>query len=149
MNLEYNLEVDQIGAVTITNDGTLLASYNDGSDFGVKAVDPDLKAQAVYEGLDFRSPIKNPERPTAWNKLELYHAPLPDGATIEVYYRVNKNGAFVRAKTANGDNAFTEADARKSTYMIGADGDIFEPKVVLTPIGNLDPEVHRIRTYFQ
>lgn len=148
MNLDYALEVDEIGAITILDDGTILASFRDGADFGVKATDPLTKAVAEYEGLDFRAPVKNPEKPTAWTMIELFHDPLPNGATLEVFYRVNKTGSFVRAVTADDQNVFDTTGEEKSTFKVGANGDIFERKIVLTPIGNLDPHVHRVRSYF-
>lgn len=147
LNLDYLLDVDEIGAICSV-DGVILASYRDGNDFGVKRVDLATKAQGVYEGLDFKAPVKKPINVTVWKQAELLFDPLPNGASLEFWYKINKTGNFIRAKTANGQNSFSVADAKKAVFRIVAEGDIFEPKVVLNPTGNLSPEVHRIRVYF-
>ena len=59
MNLDYLLDVDEIGAICSV-DGLIFASYKDGNSFGVKVVDSNTKAQGVYEGLDFKAPVKKP-----------------------------------------------------------------------------------------
>lgn len=147
LNLDYLLDVDEIGAITVM-DGKLLASYKDGTDYGVKAYDASNKAQAVYEGLDFKAPVKRPEEITTWKRVELFMAPLPSGATVQFWYKLNKTGSFVQAYTADGDTDYDTANGKKATFRIMADGEIFEPRLVLTPIGNSSPEVHRIRVYF-
>lgn len=148
LNLEYLLSVDEIGAVTVA-EGVTFVSYRSGSSFGVKAYDASTKAQAVYEGLDFRAPIKRPEEITAWKRVELFMAPLPSGASVEFWYKLNKTGAFVQAYTADGDTDYDVANGKKATFRIMAEGEIFEPRVVLNPTGNSSPEVHRIRVYFE
>lgn len=147
LNLEYALDVDEIGAIC-TIDGIVLVSYRDGSDFGVKALDPNTKATAVYEGLDFKAPVKKAVDITNWKLAELLLDPLPNGASVEFWYKVDKTGSFIRAKTGNGLNAYSVANGKKAVFRIVADGQIFEPRVVLNPTGNQSPEVHRIRVYF-
>ncbi len=147
MNLEYALEVDEIGALCHTN-GTTLASYQDGVGFGVVATDPSNKAVGVYEGLDFKAPVKNAEIITPWSIIELFMKPLPANSSVEFWYRVNKNGEFIRALTGAGANEFSKAGAKKAVFRISAEGEIFEPRVVLNPHLNTTPEVHRLRVYF-
>lgn len=148
MNLDHRMDVDEIGALTVV-DGVILASYRDGTDFGVKAVDPNNKAAGTYEGLD--SPptaLKNPETPNNWKYVEIFGKPLPNNCSIEFYYRVDKSGDFVLAKTADDQDSFSVAGEKKAVFKIGADGQIYEPKLILYPHGNETPEVYRIRTYF-
>lgn len=147
MNLEYEMDVDEIGAITYAN-GTLLASYQDGSSFGVKAIDPNNKATAVYEGLDFNAPVKKPVDITQWKTAEILMAPLPSGASVEYHYKLNKNGNFIQARTADDDTSFNTAGAKKAVFRNGSEGEIFEPRVVIIPAGNESPEIYRIRQNF-
>lgn len=147
LNLEYALDVDEIGAVASV-EGVTIISYRDGSDFGVKAVDATTKAQGIYEGLEFRSPVKKAEKPTIYDHVEVFMDPLPSGASVAFYYKKNKTGSWVQAYTADGNSTYTTANGKKAVFRIGEEMEIYEPRLVLTPTGNLSPAVHRIRTYF-
>ena len=95
LNLEYAIDCDEIGAITQVN-GTILASVKNGTDFDVYAVDPDNKAIGIYEGLDFKVPIKtgdgvaNPVDVAVWKMAEVYMKPLPEGTNVEFWYRLDK-----------------------------------------------------------
>src|SRR3990167_10270168 len=78
MNLEYAMDVDEIGAV-VNVEGVTLASYRDSGDFGVRAVDSTTKATGTYESLEFRPPIKRAEQITTWKYTEIFMEPLPTG----------------------------------------------------------------------
>jgi len=148
MNLDYALEVDEIGAVTSYN-GTVIASYKDGSDYGVKAVDSTTKATGTYEGLDLKSPKdKMLATQTIWNIAEIFTAPITLGSSVEFWYKANKTGSFVQAYTADGSTSFSTASGLKAEFRIGAVGEIFEPRIVLNPTGNTSPEVYKIRLHF-
>jgi len=147
LNLDYVMDVDEVGAIC-TVDGVVLASYRDGTDYGVKAVDQNTKATGIYEGLDFKAPVKKVINVSQWKLAELLFEPLPSGASLEFWYKINKTGDFIQAKTANGNSQFSVANAKKAVFRIGAEGDIFEPRVVLNPTGNSTPEIHRVRVYF-
>ena len=147
MNLEYQLDADELGALTNVN-GTTLVSYRDGTDYGVKAVDSTTKAEAIYEGLDLRAPTKRPDNITSWNLAEVYMKPLPDGCHVEFWYKVDKTGDFVKTTTPSGLYNFNVKDAQQAVFEIGAKGEIFEPRLVLHPYGNETAEVYRIRVYF-
>lgn len=147
LNLEYGLEVDEIGAV-VNVEGLTLVSYRDGTDFGVKAVDPDTKAVGDYQGLEFRVPIKKSEEITTFSMVEVFMNPLPNGTNVKFYYKKNKTGDWIQAYTADGNTAFTTEGGKKATFRIGAEIDIYEPRLVLTPSGNNTPEIYRIRTFF-
>lgn len=148
MNMEYELEVDEIGAV-IDIEGTTLISYRSLlGGFGVKATDANTKATGVYEGLDFKSPLKRPQNITNWKLAEVLFDPLPNGTAIEFWYRLDKYGSFIQARTDTGDLHFALATKKKAVFFINADAQIFEPRVVLVPWGNSTPEIHRIRIFF-
>lgn len=147
LNLEYNIEADNIGAISSTA-GVTLISYQDGASFGVKATDTANKATATYEGLDFKAPIKKPINITSWKTAELFMDPLPDGASVEFWYRLNKSGSFVQAYVADGSASYDTADGEKAVFVIAAEGEVFEPRVVINPTSNATPEIHRIRIYF-
>jgi hypothetical protein len=148
LNLEYELDVDEIGAV-INAEGVTLASYRDGSLFGVKRVDVTQKAIGVYEGLDLKAPIKKPGDITNWKRVELFCQPLPSGCSIEVWYRVDKTGSFVKALLANGDSNYSVVGGKEAVFRIVAAGKIDETKVVIYPFGNETPEINWIHVYFE
>ena len=145
--LDYVMDVDEIGAVE-TYYGRVVASYRDGTDYGVQVTDPNTKATAIYEGLDFKAPVKKPINITNWKIHEVYMKPLPSGASVQFWYKIDKTGSFIQAKTARNESAYSTANGKKAVFRIGASGDIFEPRLVLIPTGNSSPEVFRQRTYF-
>lgn len=148
MNLEYEMDVDEIGALCNVN-GVLIASYRSGTTFGQVSVDPTTKAEAVYEGLDYKAPIKGPEDPCAWGLIEVLMKPLPANCWVEFWYRTDKYGDFIKTKLADGSSTnYTKTNSKKALYRVQADGQIYEPRVVLHPSGNSTPEVYRIRTWF-
>lgn len=148
LNLEYQYDADEIGAVVDVN-GTVLFSYRNGSEYGVKAVDSNNKATAIYEGLDLKSPYKKPAQLTQWTTAELFMKPLPSGCAVEFWYRVDKNGEFVQARTAStGNLQYTYATGKKAEFRINANGQIFEPRIKLIPYGNETAEVYRGRVAF-
>lgn len=147
MNLEYAMDVDEIGAVACV-DGVVIASYRDGTDFGVKAVDPDNKAQGIYEGLEVRFPVKNPEVITVVDRVEIFMDALPSGCSVAFYYKKNKGSSFSVAYTADGGSAYGTVGGKKAVFRIGEEMDIYEPKLVLTASGNNTPSIFRCVTYF-
>jgi hypothetical protein len=147
LNMEYEVDVDEIGAVVDVG-GTFLVSYRDGATYGVKATDPNNKAIGVYEGLDFKSPGKRVQNITNYKMAELQFDKLPNGTSIEFWYRVDKTGEFVQAECDNGQMTFATANKQSAVFLIGADGKRYEPRVVVNPFGNYTPEVYSIRTFF-
>ena len=148
LNLDQQLDADELGAIVNVN-GTTLVSYQDGTDFGVMAVNPDLKATATYEGLDFKAPVKRPTNITNWKYAELFCDPLVLNQTIQFWYRVNKNGDFVQALMEDGTGSFYKSDEKKAVFLIQEEGEIFEPKIILTPYVNTSPQVHRLKIFFE
>ena len=147
MNLEYAMDVDEIGAV-VNVEGVIIASYRDGTDFGVRAVDPSTKAQGIWEGLEFRAPVKKAEKPTFFSMVEVFFDELPVGCSIYFYYQKNKSGTWVQASTADGNESHATTGSKKAVFRIGSEMDIFEPRILMIPSQNLTPEIYRIRTYF-
>lgn len=148
MNLEYELDVDEIGAVANV-EGTTIVSYRDGTDFGVKAVDSTTKATGTYESLEFRAPIEKPEGITEWKYTEIFMESLPSGCSIEFHYKMNKASSWTQANVADGGTSFSTTGGKKAVFRIGAEGDIFEEKIVLNPTSNTSPTVLRSRNYFE
>ena len=147
MNLEYALEVDEIGAVANV-EGITICSCRDGTDFGVKAVDGSVKAIGSWESLEFRVPIKKAEQITKWNHAEIFMEPLPVGCSIEFYYKMDHATNWTRAYIADGSQSFASTNGKKATFRIGEQGDVFEQKIILNPSGNTTPTVLRSRIYF-
>lgn len=147
LNLEYALEVDEIGAV-VTVEGVTLVSYRDGSDYGVKAVDSTTKAIGEYESLELRSPVKKAEQITLWSHVEILMEALPSGCSIEFHYKKNHASTWTQARTADGNLSYAHTNGKKATFRIGEEADVFEEKIVLNPSGNISPVVLRSRLYF-
>jgi len=141
-------DYDELGAITVV-DGTIIFSYQDGVTYGVKAVDSTLKATGTYISLDFKAPVKNSANITTWKQVELFMSPLPSGASVAFYYKMNKTGSWIQATLANGTTTYSVASGKKAVFNIGAEGEIYEQKIVLTPTVNSSPEIYRSRTYFQ
>jgi len=147
MNLDYQFDADELGAIASVG-GKVLVSYRDGTDFGVKATNPNVKARAIYEGLDLKPPVKKPVNIYNWKYAELWCKPLPTGTSVEFWYKKNKTGSFVQARMEGEWTLFQADNEMKGVFLIGAEGKIFEPRVVLNPSGNVGPEVHRLEIYF-
>ena len=148
LNCDYQFDADELGAC-ISIGGITYVSYREGSDFGVKVLDVNNKAEAVYEGLDFRAPVKTVLEVTKWGLAEIYMKPLPAGCWIEFWYRINKTGDFVQARVAEGGaGRWTSEGSKKVIFRVQGEGEIFEPKLVIHPSGNETPEIHRMRIYF-
>ena len=146
--MPYKLEVDEIGAI-VSTEGLVLASYKDGSDFGVKATDLNNKATAVYEGLEFNSPIKIPHDITTYTMVLITFDPLPNGSSIEFWYKMNATSEFIQAETDANQTQFSDAGKTWTVFIIADSGDIYEPRLVINPIGNLSPNVRTIETVFE
>lgn len=148
MNLEYQLDADELGAVVVF-DGKTYVSYQLNGAFGVKATDPNNKAVGIYEGLDWHGPVKGVAQILPWQYVSLLCAPLPSGAALEFWYRMNKNGNFVQAALEDGSTQYTTVSGQKAVFLVASDGEIYEPKVILRPAGNNSPEVYKVLSYFK
>lgn len=146
LNLDYPMDVDEIGAV-INSHNKMYVSYREGSDFGVKTVDPDNKQTGIYEPLDLHAPSKNVETPTVWTKLELEFDPLPANTSIQYYYRINKSGSYIPAKTADGETSYSQEGGVKAVFLVTNQAEIYQQRIVLNPYQNDTPEITAARIY--
>ena len=138
LNLDYPLTATEIGSVKNLGD-TILVSYKNGSEYGVKRVDNALKGVGTYESLDLVAP-KEFVRPLLWKSVVLRTKTMPTGTSIALYYKVNKNGDWVQA-FMQGQVA-THTTGQEAIFLIGAESQIFEFKLVLTPSANETAEVY-------
>ncbi len=145
LNLDYPLEADELGAV-IDVDGTMLVSYRDGTDFGVKATDPDNKATCIYEGLELPTKADRPADIVVWNTAEIEMATMPAETKVQFWYKLNRSGSFIQAKTANGSDQ--ALGGNKAVFRLGCQAEVFQPRVVLIPSGNNTPEIYRLLVNF-
>ena len=147
LNLEYLYDADEIGAVCNTG-GVTMFSYRIAGNYGVMEVDPNNKATAMWSGLHFGAPVKYTIQITQWKQAELLMKPLPAGTTVQFWYKLNDMDPYIQAYTADGQSAYTTTDGRIAVFRIAASGQIFEPRIVLTPNGNDTPEIYRVRVLF-
>ena len=115
-----------------------MISYKNGGTYGVKRVDSTLKGTGIYESLDLVAP-KEFVRPLLWKSVVLRTKEMPSGTSIACYYRVNKNGSWVQAYMQG--QVATHTTGQEAIFLIGAESQIFEFKLVLTPSANETPEV--------
>lgn len=147
LNLEYQFDCDEIGAVKkIGTD--ILFSYKNGSTYGIKKVDTANKATGTYISLDLKAPADMAKEPV-WGYVKLFTAPLPAGTSIELWRKCNKSGDFIKANTLDGSESFSIEDGQEAVFSIGDTGKTFEYKLVLNPNGNESPEVYREEVYFE
>jgi len=148
-NLEYQFDCDEIGGVIKVGDH-LLISYKSGANYGVKDIDQNNKAEAVYETIDLWQPAKTGFQKTVkWNSIVLTTAPLPADCSISVKYKLNKNGEFKVSNLRDGETAFDTEGAQEAVFFVGDLGKVEELQVTLTPSGNDTPEIYRIEPYFE
>lgn len=148
LNLEHLLDADELGAVTTVN-GLVMVSYRIGTTFGVMIEDSQNKAIGTYEGLDFQMPTKLPGQVSHADLVEIFMKPLPANCSIEFWYRMDKNGEFVQALAQGGGTNYNKLGGTIATFPIQGVGQVYEPRVVLNPSGNLTPEVYQITTTFK
>jgi hypothetical protein len=158
LNYDYRLvvgvngsTVTQIGALTSVS-GKLLVSWAtlDGStvvEYGVNEVDPDNKAIAVYETLEFDG--GNPHLLKHFRDVHLIMSPLPVGCEIDVYYKSDKSNSWTLAKTPNNQIGFSVTNATEAIFTINKSSKIMELQISLIPNGNLTPEILSIITYIE
>lgn len=147
LNLEYQFDCDEIGAVKKVG-STVLFSYKNGSSYGVKKVDLTAKATAVYGSLDLEAPVDTKKEPV-WTTVRIVTAPMPSGTSISLRRKTDKSGEFTQANMEGGDIVFSIADATEALFLIGDAGKYIEVEITLTPVGNTSPEVYRVEVDFK
>lgn len=149
LNLEYvpshgKLTGTEIGALLSTG-SELYVSWKDGSTYGIDVTDPDNKAVGVYESM--RMNMSRPQIDKLIEIVKLETKAMPAGTSVELYWRSSRDGADWRQAELNRDD--TEMDSgNQGIFKLGAQGEEYEVKLVLTPNGNETPEVLTINSYF-
>lgn len=147
MNRDYQFDADELGAVT-NMAGVNIVSYRTGSTFGVKSVDQTNKATFTVDSLDLAAPVKYSIQLTTWKQIELYMYPLPANTALQVWYRMDKFGNFLQARTADGQLQYTKTNGKKAVFSIVAEGEIYEYRIIGIPYRNITPEIYRVKTLF-
>lgn len=164
LNLEYQLDCDEITAIQTVGTNILVA-YRTGSTYGVKVVDPNTYALAVYQSLDLVAPLGTRRYPIPlgrllnWSRVDLQCQPLPPGCKIEVWYKIDKattgganNDGWIQSNMETGNTGgglqFQDKGMQNAVFYIGEKGRVCEVQVVLIPSGNRTPEINEVNVYF-
>lgn len=150
LNLDYVLSMNklsgiEIGAVKMVGKD-LLASWKDGTTYGVDVVDTANKANTIYEGLDFDG--GRPFIKKIFSTIKLTMLPLPAGCSVKAKFRIDKKSDWVYAKLGNGSEIFNTTGETEAIFNTGVDGEIYEVGVELFSSGNNSPEILSINNYF-
>src|ERR1035437_4614975 len=160
LNLEYQLTCDEIYSVKVI--GTdIIVVYKNGSSYGVKIVDINNKATAVYQTLDLITPLGTRRYPIPlgrlleWYRVDLQCQPLPAGAKIECLYKYDKNttggtnnDGWIQANLDGGAVQFTGAGLQNAVLNVGQIARVAEVQLILIPSDNHSPEVNEVNFYF-
>lgn len=141
LNLDAYLDADEIGAVWKVNE-QVFVSYQKGATHAVKKIDTATKSEAEYYSLTLTAP-----KETVFQTIEMVTGTIPTGCSISVYYDIDETGSWTQAKLA-GDVSTAVATKRDPVFIVGSNGRTIELKVVLTPSGNISPEVENIAINF-
>lgn len=137
----------EIGAILGRGDD-LLVSWKDGSTYGLDNIDPNNKADAVYEGLSFDA--DRPFEDKLFKIIKIKTKPLPSGCSVKVKYRMDETTSWVDTKMAENDaESFADAGETKAIFQIEGQGEIYEVRVELYANGNDTPEIVSINSYFE
>ena len=150
LNLDYVLSPNkladiEIGAIKVVGDD-LLASWKDGTTYGVDVVDQNNKANAIFEGLDFDGNRPDIKKQPAF--ITILTKPLPTGCSIKAKYRIDKKGDWIYAKLGDGSDSFSTEGLTEAVFNVGGEGTILEVGVELFSNGNDSPEVLNINLKF-
>ena len=168
LNCDYPLDCDEIGSVLSYN-GDILISYRKGTNYGVKHIDTNNKAPAIYQSLDLVTPMGTRRYPLPldrmlfWDHVRLISAPLPSGCKVELWYRVDKvksdinNAAadystgWIQANTQESATTVQETTANRMDYVFSLmeKARVMEIMIKLFPSGNDTPEIFEANTYFK
>lgn len=149
LNFDYPLTCDEIGSVVKV--GTdILVTYKNGANYGVKKVDKNNKATAIYDSLDLKTPTEVQENDAIWNTIELLMKDLPSGCAVETYLQSNKSGNWIQATMEGNIPQLTFLpETRKAIFQSGESSEVSNIRVKLIPSGNTTPEVMSIKVFFE
>ena len=161
LDLEYQLDCDEIYSVKVV--GTdILITYKFGSNYGVKIVDKNNKAIAVYQSLDLNAPLGSRRYPNPlgrlvnWQKVDLQAQKLPSGCAVEVWYKIDKhytggpnNDGWIQSNLVDSDEVqWTTTGGNNAVFAIGERGRCLEVMVICIPNGNTAPDMHEVNVFF-
>lgn len=164
LNFEYPLDCDEIGSVTATGNDIFI-TYRKGTNYGVKHIDSNNKANAIYQTLDLVAPMGTRRYPMPldrmlyWDHARLICSPLPAGCKVELWYRVDKvmnnsinpnanTAGWVQANTVDLATQETTTSRMDIVFMIGEKARVMEYMIKLFANGNDTPEIHEANFYF-
>lgn len=150
LNLEYvashgKLTGVSYGAVRMVN-GTFLVAWKDGATYGVDALSTTVKANAVYEGLEWDGNI--PMMKKAFAQVKIVMEPLPTGCSIVLKYKINGKSTWTTAKTVSGDSSFSTTNAVRAIFSMRSEGEVVELRVELTSSANTSPSIKSTNAYW-
>ncbi len=162
LNLEWipshgKLSGVEIGAIVMYGNQPFV-SWKDGAFYGVDTVDEENKGEARYEGLVFDA--GEPELQKGFRHIKLLTRSLPESCIIEVFYRLNEEGDWLRATMEDGAEQFDKEGKTKAIFTIETGdsdsedeeegkGETFELAISLHPSDNNTPEIIAASTYFE
>jgi len=157
LSCEHQFTCDEINSVKKIGN-TILFSYKNGNNYGVKKIDLSNKAVGTYESLDLKAPATY-QTPVNFETVVLNLMPHPAGTNIEVWRRIDKvetatagtgvtADGWYRCNTVSGATNFSTTNGTEAVFLIGDKGKIIEIKIILTPTGNTSPEVLNAQIMF-
>lgn len=155
LNLEYPIICDEMGGL-MSNGDLLLTSCKvvttvdevETTTYKVMTIDQNNKQICEYESLELKTPFLQLPQRQVITRAVLKTKTIPEGAKIELYYRLDLSGDWTQAEFAatmesqSSDKEFVNGE--EAAFLIGAQANTLEIKLVLTPSGNDSPEVKDI-----
>ncbi len=102
----------EIGAILGRGDDFLVA-WKDGETYGLDNIDPDNKAEAVYESLEFKA-----DKDSLFRHIKILTKPLPLGCSVKVEYRVNGIGDYLETAMQDESDVFDKDDYKAGTVSV-------------------------------
>jgi hypothetical protein len=161
IDLEYQLTCDEIYSVkTVGTD--ILIVYKNGTNYGVKIVDTNTKADCVYQSLDLDAPIGTTSsanvlgRMLNWQRIDVEARPLPAGCGVEVWYKYDKretggrdNDGWIQANLLGSDVTRWETEGgQNAMFAVGQKARTLEVMIKLFANGNNAPDLHEVNPFF-
>jgi hypothetical protein len=156
LTLEYPVLCEEMGGLLV-NGGTLLVACktieNEQNVYKVMTLDHGHKQICEYESLELSYPYVSPVGAMVGARVILNCRPIPDGCSVEVYYRHDLQGGWIKARfqdniEAQNDNLDKLVTGTEGIFLLGDITKTTEVKLVLTPSGNTTPEVESIHLEF-
>lgn len=156
LNYEYRLvnehsgtgSTTTIGAV-INTGGIVLASWGatdlKGTYYGVDQVSSTMKADAIYEGLEFDG--GKPYWKKSVNQIKVIMSPMEANTAISIKFKGDKETDWRYAFLGSESTTFSVTGATEAIFGIDKPMHIYEVGAELTPYNNNTPEILSITSY--